>query len=75
MARQKYILVYKDSANDSIRKETIKVRTLSRNGLQLLLDNCEDLVCVYNITLGYFPLDYLKKKTIIKPLLYIKNLV
>lgn len=65
----KYILVYKNGTDDSITKDTIKVRTLTEQGLQNLLEdpnNVEDLVC-------YFPLDYLKKKSIIKPLLYIKE--
>jgi len=65
----KYILVYKDGVDDAITKDTIKVRTLSTQELQILLEdpnNVEDLVC-------YFPLDYLKKTSIIKPLLYIKE--
>lgn len=61
--RKKYVVIYHDG-NGIIKTDGIKVRSLSEQDIENM--SSENLVC-------YFLLKYLNKKSILKPLLYIKE--
>lgn len=66
---QKYLVVFKNPVTDAIDNRDVRVRTLSKRDFETMSEDpraFEDLVC-------YIPIAYLKKKSVLKHLLYIKD--